>query len=534
MSDITEAKDRPKASNASAENDCGHDLGVGDVQAVGVGKAFHLWSALGISYSVTSVPLSIGTYLSVSVGVGGSPVYFFGYIVAVVFNLCICASLAELAAVFPHSSGELSIIPRIACATFLSNSPANKGYLGQIYWTSQLAPQQYARGLSYLVGWLTAAGYFFWTAATFLITSELIFALVQICHSNFTPLAWHYYLCYLAIGLWALLPNTVFFKWYPVFLPGLVAYINLGSLFILIILLVRSSPKQTSDYVFKQFVNQTGWSSDAVVFLIGLLPGLTAINGFDSAAYMAEEMSQPARQVPQVMFISAVASAISGLPMILVYMFCITDPENLLDPIGGQPIIQLMVDSLRSFPLAIIGTLIFVICFACASVTLLTTFTRIWWSLAREGGVPFSKFMARISEPSQLPINSIVFSVAACSLIGLLELGSATALNAILGSAILCIFSSYAIPVACSLAGKRSAFKGPHYFDLGRGFGTVLNWISVVWIAFVFVWLCFPLYLPATMDTMNWAVLVFAVVIVVSGFNWLIHARSGFQVPRAI
>ncbi|KAJ6001079.1 hypothetical protein N7481_001488 [Penicillium waksmanii] len=491
------------------EDDSSHEIGIGDVQVVGLDKPFRLWSALGISFSVTSVPLAIGTYLSVSVGVGGSPVYFFGYIVSVIFNLCICASLAELAAVFPHSSG-------------------------QVYWTSQLAPQRYARGLSYLVGWLSAAGYFFWTAATFLITSELIFALVQICHSHFTPLAWHYYLAYFAIGLWALLPNTVFFKWYPLFLQGLVVYINLGGLFILIVLLVRSSPKQTSDYVFKDFVNQTGWSSNAVVFFIGLLPGLTAVNGFDSAAHMAEEMSEPSRQVPQVMFISAVVSAISGLPMILVYMFCITNPENLLDPVGGQPIIQLMVDSLRSLPLSIIGSLIFIICFGCASVTLLTTFTRIWWSLAREGGVPFSKFMARISHSSQLPINSIIFSVIACSLIGLLELGSATALNAILGSAVLCIFSSYAIPITCSLLSKRSAVARPHYFSLGRGLGTALNLVSVVWIVFVFVWLCFPLYLPVTMDSMNWAVLVCAVVILISGINWLIHAKTGFHVPSAI
>ncbi|KAJ5748225.1 uncharacterized protein N7511_009921 [Penicillium nucicola] len=510
MSDITgKGNQGMKTSSTSAEDGSGHEIGIGDVQTVTLDKPFHLWSALGISFSVTSVPLAIGTYLSVSVGVGGSPVYFFGYIVSVIFNLCICASLAELAAVFPHSSG-------------------------QVYWTSQLAPQRYAHGLSYLVGWLTAAGYFFWTAATFLITSELIFALVQICHSHFTPLAWHYYICYFAVGLWALLPNTVLFKWYPLFLQGLVVYINLGSLFILILLLVRSSPKQTSEYVFKDFVNQTGWSSNVVVFFIGLLPGLTAINGFDSAAHMAEEMSEPSRQVPQIMCISAVASAIAGLPMILVYTFCITNPENLLDPMGGQPIIQLMVDSFHSRPLSIIGTLIFIICFACAGVTLLTTFTRVWWSLAREGGVPFSKFMAKTSQSSQIPINSIIFCVIACSLVGLLELGSATALNAILGSAVLCIFSSYAIPIACSLLGKRSAVARPHYFSLGKALGTILNLISVVWIFFVFVWLCFPLYLPVTMDNMNWAVLVCAVVILISGFNWLIHAKNGFRIPRAV
>ena len=69
-------------------------------------KPFQLWSTLGIAFSITSTPIAIGTYLSVSVGVGGSPVFFFGYILAVIMNLLVCASLAEMAAVFPHSAGQ--------------------------------------------------------------------------------------------------------------------------------------------------------------------------------------------------------------------------------------------------------------------------------------------------------------------------------------------------------------------------------------------------------------------------------------------
>lgn len=68
-------------------------------------KRFSVWSTLGIAFSITCTPLGIGTYLSVSIGVGGSPVYFFAYILAVGLNLIVCASLAEMAAVYPHSSG---------------------------------------------------------------------------------------------------------------------------------------------------------------------------------------------------------------------------------------------------------------------------------------------------------------------------------------------------------------------------------------------------------------------------------------------
>lgn len=76
-----------------------------EIPAQGLQKPFNIWSTLGIAFSTTSVPIAIGTYLSISVGVGGSPVYIFAYIVASVMNLGVCASLAEVAAVYPHSSG---------------------------------------------------------------------------------------------------------------------------------------------------------------------------------------------------------------------------------------------------------------------------------------------------------------------------------------------------------------------------------------------------------------------------------------------
>ena len=81
----------------------------GDVEDVtpALAKRLNLFSTLGISYSITATPLGVGTYLSVVIGVGGSPVYFFGYIFAVVLNLLVCLSLAEIASVYPHSSGMI-------------------------------------------------------------------------------------------------------------------------------------------------------------------------------------------------------------------------------------------------------------------------------------------------------------------------------------------------------------------------------------------------------------------------------------------
>jgi amino acid transporter len=382
-----------------------------------------------------------------------------------------------------------------------------------------------------VTGWFTSAAYFFWFAAGALITSQLLWALICVCSEAFVVHPWHYYLGYIAFVAISLILNIPLIKVYPYLLKGAVFYINSGALFILIALLVRTHPKQSASFVFTDIINITGWNSNGVVFMLGLLPGTVAVNGFDSAAHMAEEMSNPSRQVPQVMMGSAVLSSITGLAMILVYMFCNIAPDNLWDPIGSQPVAQLMLDAMDSTPLTIIGILIFVTAFLIATVALLTTFSRVWWSFAREGGVPFAKWMSQVTTVSQLPVNAIVFGTIAAILIGLLELGAGIALNAILGSSILCIYASYIIPIFLLLFKRKTLLPEKRYFNLGR-FGAVCNVISVVWMIYAFIWLTFPLYLPATAETMNYSIAVFAGVVLVTAINWFCYSNRVYVEPE--
>lgn len=87
---------------ASVNNDVVH---IDAQTAEAMRQHFDLWATLGINYSITGTPIAIGTFLAFVIGVGGSPVYIFGYIVAAVLQLVVCTSLAELAAAFPHSTG---------------------------------------------------------------------------------------------------------------------------------------------------------------------------------------------------------------------------------------------------------------------------------------------------------------------------------------------------------------------------------------------------------------------------------------------
>jgi hypothetical protein len=61
---------------------------------------------------------------------------------------------------------------------------------------------------------------------------------------------------------------------------------------------------------------------------------------------------------------------------------------------------------------------------------------------------------------------------------------------------------SYGLPFLCRLIWSRNTMKkGP--FDLGR-LSIPLNVISVCWVTFFGIILCFPGVNPVAPDTMNW------------------------------
>src|SRR5690348_4679517 len=66
---------------------------------------FNLFHTLAINFSITCTPLSIGAYLSLIIGLGGSPFYIWGFLFASVFQLILGLAVAEIASAIPHSSG---------------------------------------------------------------------------------------------------------------------------------------------------------------------------------------------------------------------------------------------------------------------------------------------------------------------------------------------------------------------------------------------------------------------------------------------
>lgn len=372
----------------------------------------------------------------------------------------------------------------------------------------------------------------FWTSATLLFAAQLLLAFLAICGTTFTQQPYQVFLIYVAFDVYAVLINTIGYKGMPALAKIMLVYINLGSIFVLITLLVRATPKPSASQVFVDVVNETGWSSNGLVFFLALLPGLTALNGFDSAAHMAEELPHPAKQVPQIMFGLVLLCGLTGLPMVIVFLFSITNPANLLTT--SQPIFQLFLDSMRCMPLTIIACLIYLglFLFACGSIT--TTLSRVWWAFSRTGALPFARWQGHVSEDLTVPVHAILVVASLQVLIGLLVLGPSTVLYGLTGAAAICFFISYIIPIVCFLIRGRSNLPKDRYFNLGPRLGPIINIISVAWASMVSVFLCFPVYHPVTSLTMNYASAVIGVGILLFGLLWIFHARKHYVVPAEL
>lgn len=93
----------PVEIDAAAET---QSCNTGQVRESAFKQDFNLWSTLGIGFSYVATPLSIGTYLAFSLSAGGSPFFFYTYLVCFFFNFLVALSLAEIAAILPHTSGK--------------------------------------------------------------------------------------------------------------------------------------------------------------------------------------------------------------------------------------------------------------------------------------------------------------------------------------------------------------------------------------------------------------------------------------------
>ena len=90
-------------------------------------------------------------------------------------------------------------------------------------------------------------------------------------------------------------------------------------------------PKQPSSYVWREFINDTGWRSDGLVFLIGLINPTCGFGGLDGAIHLAEDCFDPATTVPRAICYSLVVGFVTAFFFTVSMLYCIKDIQRALN-----------------------------------------------------------------------------------------------------------------------------------------------------------------------------------------------------------
>ncbi|KAL0079629.1 amino acid/polyamine transporter I [Phycomyces blakesleeanus] len=304
----------------------------------------------------------------------------------------------------------------------------------------------------------------------------------------------------------------------------------LGIIFIVVVGLSITRPLSTGDFVFTQFFNGSGFSSDGYAFLLVILQSQYTLSGYDSAAHMSEETKNSQTGSPYAILVAVAANAFSGLIFLVAISFMVTDFMGQIVSDGAiQPqMIQVFYDGVG--PAWTMVFLIFVMLsiFFCGSALTLGS-SRMVYAFARDGAMPFSKQLHTLNPKTKSPVIAVWFNIVVAGIVGLLYIINDTAFEAIVSLNTIGAQMSYLIPIVLRITVSRTKFT-PGPWHLGR-FSIVIGYISSAWLLFTCALFICPTEAPVTADNMNYAVIPFVVIMAFSTGYYMIWGRKWFTGP---
>ncbi|RDI80235.1 hypothetical protein Vi05172_g9750 [Venturia inaequalis] len=469
-------------------------------------RNFRFYSILGFTSTLMCTWEAMLTTSAFGLINGGTAGLIWTYIGTITFMTCVIASMADMASMAPTSGG-------------------------QYHWVSEFAPKSYQRFLSYIIGWTGALGWQAGTASAAYLAGTMIQGLIVLWDETYVPARWQGTLLTIAMALVMTFFNTYGARQLPL-LEGLVLCLHVFGFFGILIPLWVLAPKQSAVKVFTDFQDGGGWGNIGTACIVGQVSAIFSFIGPDAGTHMSEEIRDASRIVPRTMIATALLNGTLGLVMVITYCFCITDLESVLASPTGYPFITVFYNATGSKGATTAMTMILLVLTLAAGVSILATASRQAFAFARDEGIPWPEVWSKVVKVgTEIPLNAVLLSLAITVGLALINIGSTAAFNSVVGLSVSSLFTGYFISIGCIFLKRlRGEPLPPSRFSLGK-FAIPLNIISLLYIVFVFVMSFFPTFKAITAVSMNWSVLVWAVIIGGSSMIYYFHGRKVYKGP---
>ncbi|KZZ87666.1 choline transport protein [Moelleriella libera RCEF 2490] len=461
-------------------------------------KPFGTLSAIGVGYGTTNTAVGLLLVLGSTIPFGGTPLFFWGFLLMIVVALATAISLAELASAMPHPGG-------------------------QYIWVNQMAPARIRRGLSYCTAVMSWLGAVATGASACLSVSTGTCAIISLLNPDFEYKRWMGF-----VGFQVLNIVTMLCACFEHALPSISTFMLLfgcAACFAIFVTMLSTAHEHPSPKTFFiDMINTTGWP-DGVSFLTGISGINWSLSCLDVATHLAEEIPSPAVNVPKALMWTCVVGFVAGM-LVIVSIFV---NVATLDPAADNSALALFyrISGNRSLAVGLWVPILFTTAGCVWSIQIWQS--RLAWTISRDGGFPLHKTLARVlPRPFYTPIWSLIWSAACSALFGCLYLASEVAFNSLISTGILMQYMSYSIPVVLVLLQGRSEFqRGPFWMS---ELGMVANFVMLAWALTATLFYCFPFQNPVELDKMNYVSAVLGAIGVFIAALWFGYARKHYDV----
>lgn len=255
------------------------------------------------------------------------------------------------------------------------------------------------------------------------------------------------------------------------------------------------------------------------LFALGLLLPAYTITGFDASAHAAEETHQASRNVPRGIVRSVWVSGLAGWVMLAAAVLAIPDPNEAAAQ-GERLFPWLLAAALPRVPAVVLTAGIVAAQYLCG-LAAVTSASRMTFAFARDGGLPFSSRLRKVSTRFRTPAAA-VWTTSIASVLFTLDTPVYSTITAV---CTILLYVSYVLPCALGLAayGRSWTEMGP--WNLG-GWFRPLAAVGMVY--------CAALILIGLQPPNQRAAWVVGGFLVVLGIAWFAGVRRTFPGPTML
>lgn len=475
-------------------------------------RQFSTLQVFGIAFSIMGLLPSIASELDD--GLAGGPVStVWGWFIAGFFIFLIGVTMAENASAIPTAGGLY-------------------------YWTYHYAPEGHKAAISYVIGignsLALAAGV---CSIDYGFAEEVLAAVIVAKDGNYDITQGKMYGVFAGCVVLMIFFTCLSSGWLAK-MQSLSIYSNLFIIVLFLIAVpigtkVNRGGFNGGRFIFGKYENMSDWNDGWQFCLAGFTPIVWTVSSFDSCVHQSEEAKDASKAVPIGIMGSIFVCWVLGWIINIVVLACMEpDLDHVVNSSYQLGMAQVIYDSLgKNWTIAFLALMAF--CQFLMGASSLTAASRQVWAFARDDGMPFSKILKKVDPKFCVPYNSVAFSGALSLAIGLLILIDDAATNALFSLSIAGNYLAWCVPTFLRLTYGRDVFKpGPFY--LGKFWSPIINWITVLFMAFIIIMVMFPAQQhQINKDNMNYACVIGPGTWLLSLIYYWVYKKKEYKGPRS-